>query len=798
MSRKEDCFFLVCGLKRQNISHDRHRMDVKGDSMFGNFEEETRKVLIHAKEEMKALKHPYVGSEHLLLAILKDENDISDKLKSYHITYEAVREEIIKMIGIGSKDSEWFLYTPLLKRVLEQAVVDSKENNQGVVTIEHLFSSLLEEGEGVALRILVGMDVDIDDLYQEFSYKLTQTHKKSSHKHLLLEELGVDLNKKAENHVLDPVIGREQEIHRVMEILTRKKKNNPILVGLAGVGKTAIVEELSSRIVRGEVPLSLKNKRIISLDMATLVAGTKYRGEFEERMRKILKEIEENDDIILFIDEIHTLVGAGGAEGAIDASNILKPALARGTLHLIGSTTMDEYKKFIESDSALERRFQKVYVEEPNMEETIHILMNIKSIYEKYHCVTIPDTCIREIVKLSREYIYDRYEPDKSIDVLDEVCARVRLKESKELKKYRKMQESLHQIIDEKKEAIVSQDFKKASKLKSKENQLMDELNTLELTLYKKEKKTVTKEDLADVIHHKTKIPVYEILKENKKMVEQIERTLSDRILGEEEAIQSLIHIAKKLKLGFARSQKSYSILFCGSTGVGKTCLARTFGELLVGKENVIKLDMSEYSESHSVSKLVGAPPGYVGYQDQKHVFEEIRNHPHSVLILDEIEKAHPDVLNLFLQILEDHQIKDSHGRVIRFDHTMILMTSNVGFHETHVGFHGETKQTIQTRLKEYFRMPFLNRIDDIVLFQPLSEEVMRTLIRKQLQSLKEKYQKQNIQIAFTEELEDQILKKSEYEQYGARRLGKVVNDLCENQIIDEILNEKTEITLKI
>ena len=657
---------------------------------------------------------------------------------------------------------------------------------------------MLEEGEGVALRILVGMDVDIDDLYQEFSYKLTQTHKKSSHKHLLLEELGVDLNKKAENHVLDPVIGREQEIHRVMEILTRKKKNNPILVGLAGVGKTAIVEELSSRIVRGEVPLSLKNKRIISLDMATLVAGTKYRGEFEERMRKILKEIEENDDIILFIDEIHTLVGAGGAEGAIDASNILKPALARGTLHLIGSTTMDEYKKFIESDSALERRFQKVYVEEPNMEETIHILMNIKSIYEKYHCVTIPDTCIREIVKLSREYIYDRYEPDKSIDVLDEVCARVRLKESKELKKYRKMQESLHQIIDEKKEAIVSQDFKKASKLKSKENQLMDELNTLELTLYKKEKKTVTKEDLADVIHHKTKIPVYEILKENKKMVEQIERTLSDRILGEEEAIQSLIHIAKKLKLGFARSQKSYSILFCGSTGVGKTCLARSFGELLVGKENVIKLDMSEYSESHSVSKLVGAPPGYVGYQDQKHVFEEIRNHPHSVLILDEIEKAHPDVLNLFLQILEDHQIKDSHGRVIRFDHTMILMTSNVGFHETHVGFHGETKQTIQTRLKEYFRMPFLNRIDDIVLFQPLSEEVMRTLIRKQLQSLKEKYQKQNIQIAFTEELEDQILKKSEYEQYGARRLEKVVNDLCENQIIDEILNEKTEITLKI
>lgn len=766
--------------------------------MFGNFEEDTRKILVQAKAEMKNLRHPYVGSEHLLLAILHDKNVISDKLKSYQVTYETVKEEIIKVVGVGSKESEWFLYTPLLKRVLEQAVVDSKENNQGIVTVEHLFSSLLEEGEGVAIRILIGMDVDIDDLYQEFSYKLNQTHKKSNHKKLLLEEFGMDLNKKAENKQLDPVIGREQEIRRVMEILTRKKKNNPILVGLAGVGKTAIVEELSSRIVRGEVPISLKNKRIISVDMATLVAGTKYRGEFEERMRKILKEIEENDDIILFIDEIHTLVGAGGAEGAIDASNILKPALARGTLHLIGATTMEEYKKFIESDSALERRFQKVYVEEPSVEETIHILTKIKPIYEKYHCVTLPDTCIRDIVKLSREYIYDRYEPDKSIDILDEVCARVKLKESKELKKYNEMHKKLQKIIEDKKEAIVSQDFKRASKLKSKENEIMNDLNTLELSLYKKEKKTVTKEDLAEVIHHKTKIPVYEILKENKKMIEHIESTLSNRILGEEEAIRSLIHIAKKIKLGFAENKKSYSILFCGSTGVGKTCLARTFGELLVGKENVIKLDMSEYSESHSVSKLVGAPPGYVGYQDQKNVFEEIRNHPHSVLILDEIEKAHPDVLNLFLQILEDHQIKDSRGRVIRFDHTMILMTSNIGFHETHVGFHGETKQTIQTRLKEYFQMPFLNRIDDVVLFQPLSEEVMRTLIKKQLQNLKEKYQKQNIQIEFTDDLEDHILKKSEYEEYGARRLEKIVNDLCENQIIDEILNEKTEITLKI
>ncbi len=766
--------------------------------MFGNFEEDTRKILVNAKAEMKNLRHPYVGSEHLLLAILKDKNDISDKLKSYHVTYENVKEEIIRVVGVGSKESDWFLYTPLLKRVLEQAVIDSKENNQGIVTIEHLFSSLLEEGEGVAIRILIGMDVDIDDLYQEFSYKLNPSHKKSSHKKLLLEELGVDLNKKALNKQLDPVIGREKELKRVLEILTRKKKNNPILVGLAGVGKTAIVEELSSRIVRGEVPISLKNKKIISLDMSALVAGTKYRGEFEERMRKILNEIEENEDVILFIDEIHTLVGAGGAEGAIDASNILKPALARGTLHLIGATTMEEYKKYIESDSALERRFQKVYVEEPNEEETLNILKNIKSIYEKFHCVTISDECMSDIVKLSKEYIYDRFEPDKSIDILDEVCAKVKLKESRKLKEYNEKHNMLQDIIEKKKEAIVNQDFKLASKLKTKENQYMNELNHLELSLYRKEKKVVTKEDIAQVIHMKTKIPVYEILKENKKMIDCIEQKLSNRILGEEEAVHSLIQIAKKIKLGFAKDKKCYSILFCGSTGVGKTCLARTFGELLVGKENVIKLDMSEYSEAHSVSKLVGAPPGYVGYHDQTNVLEEIRNHPYSVLILDEIEKAHPDVLNLFLQILEDSQVKDSKGRMIRFNHTMILMTSNVGFHQIHVGFHEETKKNIQTRLKEYFQMPFLNRIDDIVLFKPLKQEIIKQLIEKHLTKLKEKYKKQGINIKISNEIKEKILNDSEYQEYGARKLEKVINDFCENQIIDEILNNKKEIILKI
>jgi len=394
--------------------------------MFSNFTEEARNIIVLAKQEMKKLKHPYVGSEHLLLAILKDDNNISNTLKSYNLDYKKLRNEIINIIGVGSRESEWFLYTPLLKRIFETAIIDSKENNSDV-TIEHLFNALLEEGEGVAIRILIGMNIDIDSLYKEFTY--SKPIKRKKNKKLLVDDIGIDLTKKALNNELDPVIGREQEIKRVLEILSRRCKNNPILIGEAGVGKTAIVEELSRMISLGNVPLSLKNKRIVSLDMASLVAGTKYRGEFEERMNKIIKEVEENDDVILFIDEIHTLVGAGGAEGAIDASNIIKPALARGKLRCIGATTIEEYKKYIEQDKALERRFQKVEIEIPDKEKTKEILLRLKKIYEKYHMVEIKDSVIDTIIELSDKYIYDRYEPDKSIDILDEVCAKVSIKE---------------------------------------------------------------------------------------------------------------------------------------------------------------------------------------------------------------------------------------------------------------------------------------------------------------------------------------------------------------------------------
>ena len=428
--------------------------------MFGNFNEDARQIIMRAKKEMYELKHPYVGSEHLLLAILKEENNISKKLKEYDLTYNKLKQEIINIIGIGTNEPEWFLYTPLLRRIMENAVIDSKETNNFEVTIEHLFTSLLEEGEGVAIRIMIGMNIDIDKLYSEFSYKITQKIKKTNK--LTIEEIGINLTEKAKNNELDPVIGRDSEIKRLQEILCRRTKNNPILIGEAGVGKTAIVEELSRLIALGNVPQLLRNKKIINLDMASLVAGTKYRGEFEDRVRKILKEVENNDDIILFIDEIHTLVGAGGAEGAIDASNIFKPALARGKLRLIGATTTEEYKKFIKQDNALERRFQKINIEIPDKEKVKEILQKLKPIYENFHKVIIPNEIIDLIPKLSEKYIYDRYEPDKSIDIMDEVCSYVSLKETKTVKKYNQLNNQLQEIINNKKNAIIKQNFKQA------------------------------------------------------------------------------------------------------------------------------------------------------------------------------------------------------------------------------------------------------------------------------------------------------------------------------------------------
>lgn len=746
--------------------------------MFGQFTEEARKILVNAKKEMMELKHPYVGSEHLLLAILKSKNNVSNKLKNYNLDYDKFKNKVIEILGVGSKQSEWFLYTPLLKRIMENSMLDCKEKSSEV-SVESLFSNILEEGEGVAIRILLSLNVDLDKLYNEFSYKIYKPKKKK----LLLEELGTDLTNNIDN---DPVVGRDEEIKRIIEILSRKNKNNPLLIGEAGVGKTAIVEELSRMISLGDVPNNLKTKRIISLDMATLVAGTKYRGEFEERVRKILKEVEEDDNIILFIDEIHTLVGAGGAEGAIDASNIFKPALARNKLRCIGATTILEYKKFIENDKALERRFQKVNIDAPNKETVRQILFKLKPIYEKYHNVILPESIIDNIINLSDKYIFDHNQPDKSIDVLDDVCAKVSLKESNELKKYKKLNKQLQSIIKSKNDAVNSDDFKKASNLKEEEFTLMDQINNLELKLHHKNE--VTLEDVASVINSKTKIPVYEILSEND--INKINEELKD-IIGQDKAIKEVSRIAKKIKLGY-KDNKCYSFLFVGPSGVGKTELAKIFGKSLVG-ENVIRLDMSEFSEPHSVSKFVGAPPGYVGYSDNKTILEEIRNKPFSVLILDEIERANQTIINLLFQILDNGKIKDSKGVDVYFNNVIIIMTSNIGFDEINVGFNKNNDDL--TKLKEYFSIPFINRIDNIISFNRLSEDEIRKIIDLKIKQIIKKYK--NIKVKIDDNVINDIVKLSNYYEFGARKIDKIVKDQLENIIIDKIIDNKKSVFIK-
>ncbi len=765
--------------------------------MFSKFDEESQKVLVGAKREMMELKHPYVGTEHLVLSILKSENSISKKLKTFHLDYTRFRNEILNIIGMGSKKSEWFLYTPLLKRVLENAILDSKENNDGEVSVEHLFSALLEEGEGIAIRMFISMGVDVDELYSEFSRKLIKQHKGKKGKKLILNELGNDLTKSAKEGKLDPVIGRDKEIKRVIEILSRRTKNNPVLVGVAGVGKTSIVEGLARLIVSGDVPDNLKNKKIISLDMATTVAGTKYRGEFEERVRKIIKELEDNDDIILFIDEIHTIVGAGGAEGAIDASNIFKPALARGKIRCIGATTIDEYKKFIETDSALERRFQKVNIDIPNKKTVKEILMKLKPIYEAFHGVIIDEDAIDTIIEYSSKYIYDRNEPDRSIDILDEVCAKVSIEETKEMKKINKLRKELNNITSNKNKYILNQDFEKAANLKDVEDKIHNDINKLELKLYSKNIiKNVTKENILDVISIKTKIPIYEISNSNLDYIKELESKLKDKIIGQDEAIDKLIKTTKKIKLGLKDEERPYSYLFVGPTGVGKTDLVKLYAKYFFGKENLIRLDMSEYSQSHSISKIVGSSPGYVGYQDNKNILEKVRNKPYSLILLDEIEKASPRVLNLFLQILDEGFITDSKGVKIRFDNTIIIMTSNIGYNNNSVGFNKNDK-TILNDLKETLNIEFINRIDNIITFNKLSKDNIISIINKEINNIKNKYKKKGISLSISNDVTNEILNKTNYEELGARQVSKVIKNLLENTIIEKIILGETKISIK-
>ena len=742
--------------------------------MFGNFSEEARKALINAKEEMSNLNHPYVGSEHLLLGILSIRNDLTNILKKYGLTYKKFKEELINIVGIGKENSSWFLYTPMLKRILERVVIDAKDTNEEI-TINNLFLSIINEGEGVAYRLLISLNIDLDKIYKDLT-----TNKIRRNKKLLIEEIGINLNKEAINNKIDPVIGREEETKRVIEILCRRTKNNPVLVGNAGVGKTAIVEDLARRIVNLDVPISLQNKKILSIDMATLLSGTKYRGDFEEKLKKIINEIIDNEDIILFIDEIHTLVGAGSAEGAIDASNILKPFLARGKVKIIGSTTISEYKKSIEKDKALDRRFQKVLVEEPNKKNLKNILMKLKEIYESYHGVIVSEEVIDEIINLSNKYIYDRYEPDKSIDILDEVSSKVSLREVKEEKEIDLINKELLKIKRKKDKALNKEDYALACTIKDDEIKLLKEKEKLEFKILKNKKiKKVTKYDVKEVVSKKSGIPISSNEEEIIKDIDKINKILKEKIIGQDKVIDELIEVTKKIKLGIKDKKRCYSLLFSGETGVGKTFLAKKYASFMTN--NIVKLDMNEYTLKESINKLIGSPAGYIGYDENNNLLENIRNYPYSVLILDEIEKAHPSVINFFLNILDEGYCFDNKGNKIRFDNVIIIMTTNAFISKKTLGFNSNTKNNFDELPKE-----FINRIDEVIEFNKLNDTDINKIIYNEIEKYNKKT-KNNISLSIKEI--ESIKEKSNYEVFGARKLKKIIKKELDNRLVNIIFN---------
>ena len=742
--------------------------------MEGNFTEESRSLLISAKEEMYKLKHSYVGTEHLLLAILK--SNLKNRLNKYNITYEIALKNIKKIVGVGTKETDLFLYTPVLKRIIENSIIDSKDNNTDV-TPEILFLNFLEEGEGVGIRILLISNIDLDKLYLEFKDNYKNKKNKNNE---IINELGCNLNEIN----IDPVIGREKEINRIIEILSRRSKNNPILIGEAGVGKTAIVEELSKRIKEGKVPSKLLGKKIIKVDMASIVAGTKYRGEFEEKIKKLINAVSDDHNIILFIDEIHTIVGAGGAEGAIDASNILKPALARNEISLIGATTISEYKKFICEDKALERRFQKVIIDEPNTVETINIITNLVPIYEKFHNVKINKKDIENIVKLSNKYIKDRHEPDASIDILDEVCSRVSLKESKKDLEYKKIINEYNKINLQKKELIKKEKYEEALKIKEIEKYYLDKINTLEL-YRKKDVNKVTINDIANVIKDKCNLPIYEILGFNKKTINNIIRDINNVFYGQYNVKEKIAYLIKKVKLGYTNN-KCISYMFLGPTGCGKTYLAEILSKKLVN-DNVVTLDMVDYKDPSSINKLIGTTPGYVGYKDNNNIFEIIKTKPNSILILDKIDEACNDVIKLFSQILDSSKIRDSKGEYIYFNNVIIIMTSSLNCNN--LGF----KPNENYNLKEYFSESFINKIDEIIVFDNLDKKTVEKIIKNRINELVNKY---DIQIHYDNTIIDEIINMSEYKLYGASKINSIINNKINNLIINELINNNKKIHL--
>ncbi len=760
--------------------------------MFSKFSEDAQKTLLLAKKEMVDLKHPYVGSEHLMLAMLSNKKyTITKKLKKYNINYENFKDKLISIVGVGKDANNWFLYTPLLKRIIENAIFDSRERGENKVTIEQLFISMLEEGDGVGIRVLISLGIDVDNLYSVCNNRFNNK-KYRKDKKLLVNDFAINFNKKVLANEVDPVVARDMEVDRLIEILSRRCKNNPLLIGEAGVGKTAIVEELARRIVNHDVPKFLQNKVILSVSISSMVAGTKYRGEFEERVNKILKEVEENKNIILFIDEIHTIVGAGGAEGAIDASNILKPSLARGKIRIIGATTTVEYHASIEKDKALDRRFQKITVLEPDYENTLKILTRLKPIYSKYHDVSINNDILKYIIKISDSYIANQKNPDKSIDILDEVCAKASLFMTDCEKESKKLSLELQRIIDEKNNYVIDGNFEKANELKIKQFELEDIINKKSLKKKNKQPIKITKDLVNQVVFMKTKIPVYEI-NNNSFDVLKLEKDLNKKIIGQKRIISELCNYTKLFKSGFMKD-RPYSFLLIGSTGVGKTMLVKEYARKVFGKNNFFRVDMSEFKEEHSISKIIGSPPGYVGYQDDNYILEKIRNNPHSVILLDEVEKASKSVLKLFLQAMDEGIMHDASGREVSFKHVIIFMTSNIGTDKNNLGFN---EYNDSSTLKNFFSVEFINRLDKIFRFDKLDYDDIKKIVNSKLDIILKNYYDKNIIIKVDDDLIKKIIDKSEFVEFGARKIDKIIDSVINTYIIDMIINGNDVISLK-
>ncbi len=790
--------------------------------MFERFTEKAIKVIMLAQEEARRLGHNFVGTEQVLLGLIGEGTGVAAKtLKTMGVTLKDARVEVEKIIGRGSGFVAVEIpFTPRAKRVLELSWDEARQLGHNYIGTEHLLLGLIREGEGVAARVLENLGVDLNKVRSNVikmlgETKPTQTSTASTAssgktKTPSLDEFGTDLTLAAQEQRLDPVVGREKEIERVIQILARRTKNNPVLLGEPGVGKTAVVEGLAARIVNSEVPDILEGKKVVQLDMGLLVAGTKYRGEFEERLKKIMDEIRQAGNIILIIDEMHTLIGAGAAEGAIDAANILKPALSRGEIQVIGATTLDEYRKYVEKDPALERRFQSIIIEEPSVEDTIEIIKGLKPKYEDHHKLKISDEAIVAATELSYKYITDRFLPDKAIDIIDEAASKLRIQTSALPPEGKELEKQLKAIIKQKEDAIRNQEFETASNLRDDEADLKEKIREMSLKWREdneENKPTVTAEQVAQVVSQMTGIPTTKITEGESERLLKLEETLHNRVIGQDQAVVALSKAIRRARVGLKSPNRPIgSFIFSGPTGVGKTELAKALAEAVFGSEdNMIRVDMSEFMEKHSTAKLIGAPPGYVGYDDGGHLTELIRKKPYSVILFDEIEKAHPDVFNIMLQILDDGRLTDSKGRHVNFKNTIIIMTSNVGAsmitNTSRLGFavaedeqkdkYEKLKDTVMEEMKKAFRPEFLNRIDDIIVFAHLSKPEIRQIVDLMLKDLFKRLESQNLTIEVTDEVKDYLGEAGYSEAYGARPLRRLIQKRIEDGLAEEILSGK-------